>query len=602
MSQRTYERIKNYGTDVPVERTVAEIEISKDLKLPAEDMLESAIGIIGKRGRGKSGAVKVLMEELVKVNLPFVAFDPVGVMWGIRSSLDGTGPGLRVLVVGGSHGDLKLDRRAGAEIAKAIVQANISCIIDFSEEPKAAYRQFVTDFAHTLFSINDTPRMVIIEEAPELVPQRMRPDLAETFEAVERLVSRGRNKGIGVTLVSQRSATINKDVLTQVDALFVFGVTSPQDRKALREWVEAKGEPDKLAQFEEGIAGLQKQEAWFWSPEAFGGQFRKVKVRNFETFHPDKTHLRRMGLLEKKPMTVEIQPIIQKLGAQLDRLSKEKTDIAQMPRLQSKIQQLEKELEKAKAQTTETSPVDMRKAISEATKPLHDEISQLKGELRASQSLVSRFKRAANTIADVMADASVDSRPVTRLVEVSHPRPPVIRPVVEIRRPKPISVDSEANDSMRSGERRVLEVIASRFPLTLTRAQLGTLSGFTPSGGTYNTYFGDLKRRGLVSEDHQGNVQATQEGMVFLGEIAPAPTTHDEILAMWKRNLRAGEGRMLQEIVAVYPDPISKEELAEKTDYTFTGGTFNTYLGILRRNGLVRIDGNEITATEVLFP
>lgn len=574
------------------------IEISRDLKLPAEDLLESAIGIIGKRGRGKSGAVKVFMEELVKANLPFIAFDPVGVMWGIKSSLDGTGPGLPVLVVGGSHGDLRLDRRAGAEIAKAVVEANVSCIIDFSEESKSAYRQFVKDFCHTLFSMNQSPRMVIIEEAPELVPQRMRPDLAETFEAVERLVSRGRNKGIGVTLVSQRSATINKDVLTQVDALFVFGLTSPQDRKALKEWVEAKGEPDKLAQFEEGIAGLQKQEAWFWSPEAFGGIFQKVRIRNFNTFHPDKTHLRRMGLLEKKPSTANIEPIIKKLGAQMERLSKEKTDTAQIPKLQTKIQRLEKELERAKAQPTKAAPMDIRKAVSEAIKPLQDEIARLKGELRKVQSLSHKVKKAIAILSDVPEVPVQHQSPEVR---VHYPKPPVVRRFVE-HRPKPVPVDSEANNSMRSGELRILQVIASKYPLTLTRAQLGTLSGFTPSGGTYNTYFGDLKRRGFVSEDRQGNVQATEPGMEYVGEVPPAPSTHDEILAMWKRNLRAGEGRMLEEIVSAYPDPITKEELAERTEYTFTGGTFNTYLGILRRNGLIRIDGSEITATEVLFP
>lgn len=281
------------------------IHISKDLALPAEDFVESCIGIIGKRGGGKSGGIKVLMEEFVKTGLPFVAFDPVGILWGIKSSLDGSSPGLPILVIGGSHGDLRLDRRAGAQTAEAIVQANISAIIDFSEEPKRAYREFVRDFCHKLFAINDVPRHVIIEEAPELVPQRLRPDMTDVFEAVERLVSRGRNKGIGVTLVSQRAATISKDVLTQIDALFIFGLTSPQDIKALTEWVQAYDQMGRLPEFQAGIAGLRPQEAWVWSPVAFkeGGIFQKIRVRNFTTFHPDKTHLRRAGLLERKPVT-----------------------------------------------------------------------------------------------------------------------------------------------------------------------------------------------------------------------------------------------------------------------------------------------------------
>ncbi len=580
------------------------LKVSSDLSLPGEDALESAIGVIGKRGRGKSGLVKVLMEEMVKVGLPFVAFDPVGVMWGIRSSLDGSGPGLPVMIVGGSHGDIRLERHTGAEVCRAIVQANISAIIDFSEESKGVYREFVKDFSHTLFSINDTPRMVIIEEAPELVPQRLRPDMGETFEAVERLVSRGRNKGIGVTLVSQRAATINKDVLTQVDALFIFGLTSPQDRKALTEWVDVWGQNRRLKEFETGIAELQKQEAWFWSPEAFGGAFKKIHIRPFETFHPDKTHLRRAGLLEKKPVTTDVSSIIQKLGTQLERLSKEKHEKATVPKLEGRIRQLEKELEKAKAQPTKATPIDLRKAVNEATKPFQDEISRMKGELRKAQSLNHKVKKAISILSDVPELPIIKEQPTHKTISAgtfNRPAAPSIRPYVE-RRPKPVIQDSDGNDSMRSGERRILETIATRHPLTLTRAQLGTLSGFTPSGGTYSTYFGDLKRRGFVTEDHQGNVCVTDEGLEFIGEVPEAPTTHEEVMGMWKRNLRAGEGAILQVVVDAYPESITKEDLAERTEFTFTGGTFNTYLGILRRNGLITINGNEIQATEVLFP
>jgi hypothetical protein len=286
------------------------IHLAEGLELPAEDLLESAIGIIGKRGRGKSGAVKVLMEQLVDVGLPFVAFDPVGIMWGIRSSFDGSGPGLPVLVIGGEHGDVPLDRKAGATVAQRIVKENVSAVIDFSDEPKAAYREFIRDFAHELFRRNDTPRLVILEEAPELVPQRVMGDRADTFEAVERLVSRGRNKGLGVVLVSQRAATINKDVLTQVDALLVMGLAAPQDRKALGDWIKAWDQENRAEEFDKGLAALKRQEGWFWSPEAFGGIFLRTRVREFRTFHPDKTHLRRMGWLKVRPVTADVAGVV----------------------------------------------------------------------------------------------------------------------------------------------------------------------------------------------------------------------------------------------------------------------------------------------------
>src|SRR3990172_4914091 len=327
------------------------------LALPAEETVEAAIGIIGKRGRGKSGAVKVLMEELVKAKLPFVMFDPVGIAWGLRSSLDGSAPsGAHVLVVGGAHGDVRLERRAGAEGARAIVQANISAIIDFSEEPKSVYREFVCDFSHEIFKVNDTSRLIIIEEAPELVPQRLRPEMTQVFEAVERLVSRGRNRGLGVVLVSQRAATINKDVLTQVDALMVFGLTSPQDRKALRDWVEAKADEGHLHQFEEGLASLERQEAWFWAPEAFGGIFRKIRVRPFTTLHPDKTHLRRAGLLKVKPVTTDVTTIVATLGTAVAKISKEKTAVVDAKRLQAQVAKLDAENARLRARPAAPTP------------------------------------------------------------------------------------------------------------------------------------------------------------------------------------------------------------------------------------------------------
>lgn len=575
------------------------LRIADNLHLPAEDLLESAIGVIGKRGRGKTGMVKVFMEELVASNLPFIALDPVGVMWGIRSSIDGKGPGLPVLIVGGSHGDVRLDRRAGAQIARAVVQANISCIIDFSEESKAAYREFVKDFAHTLFSINDTPRMVIIEEAPELVPQRMRPDMTGVFEAVERLVSRGRNKGIGVTLVSQRAATINKDVLTQIDALFVFGLTSPQDRKALVEWVQAKDDEGHLREFESGIAGLQKQEAWFWSPEAFAGQFTKVRIRDFKTFHPDKTHLRRTGLLTSKPVTTDISDTIKKLGGELDRLAKEKVSTASIPKLESKIKQLEHELEKAKAHPqTATLSEGARKAFTQAQDALKQENAALRAGLKKASSISRRVQKAIEILSGVANPGPVD---IPTPPQVTRQAQPMVYTPAPTRR---ISEQPTSSDDapMRSGERRVLETIATRYPLTLTRTQLGTLSGFTPSGGTFNTYFGDLKRRGFVTEDSSKNVVVTQEGMDYVGEVPKSPRTHEEIMAMWRRNLRAGEMRILEVLVDAYPECLSREELANSSEFTFTGGTFITYLGILKRNALITISGQEIRATEVLFP
>src|SRR5881396_3657223 len=129
----------------------------------------------------------------------------------------------------------------------------------------------------------ESPRHLFIEEAPEFVPQRTKVALtAQCKEAVERLVRLGRNRGYGCTLISQRPATVGKDVLSQCENLFVLRTTGPHDRKALSEWIQAKASDAGLEKFLGDLAGLENGHAWFWSPHWLH-TFEKIRVRPRKT-------------------------------------------------------------------------------------------------------------------------------------------------------------------------------------------------------------------------------------------------------------------------------------------------------------------------------
>src|SRR5688572_23310936 len=188
--------------------TMKMLQLGEGLKLPAEDFIERATALIAKRGKGKSGGVKVIEEELLAADLPFVVFDPVGIHWGLKSSFDGKKPsGFEVMVLGGEHGDLPFDRKAGRLVARSIAESNVSMIIDFKAQPHAAYREFVTDFCDEINGINKLPRLLIFEEAQRLIPQKVRPDQTACLDAVQRTVLEGRNVALGCILISQRAAT-----------------------------------------------------------------------------------------------------------------------------------------------------------------------------------------------------------------------------------------------------------------------------------------------------------------------------------------------------------------------------------------------------------
>ena len=255
------------------------------IKIPINAATKT-FAVLAKRGAGKTYTAAVMAEEFYKNNIPFVVFDPIDVWWGLRLDKDGKSKGLPVVVFGINHADIKLDRDMGRKIAQAIVKKNVSCVISTYGMPKVAQRHLISELAEELLNINNTPRHIFIEEAHEFVPQRVFGGLGKTFNSVSNLVVMGRNKGLGVTLINQRAATINKDVLTQIDTLLAFQNNAPQDRKALREWVEFYSAEGDFEKFIKSLPYLSKGEGWIWSPE-FMGVFEKIKIRKRETFHPD---------------------------------------------------------------------------------------------------------------------------------------------------------------------------------------------------------------------------------------------------------------------------------------------------------------------------
>ncbi|HEX2243852.1 MAG TPA: helicase HerA-like domain-containing protein [Gammaproteobacteria bacterium] len=246
--------------------------------------------ILAKRGAGKSYTGAVMAEEFYKASIPFVVFDPIDVWWGLRLSADRKGKGLPVVVFGTHNADITIDRDMGRRIAQAIVKKNVSVVISTFGMPKVAQRHLIAEFAEELLNINNTPRHIFIEEAHEFVPQRVIGGMSNVFSRVEALVTLGRNRGIGVTMLNQRAATLNKDVLTQIDTLLAFRNVAPQDRKALKEWVEKHGEEAHFNKFIESLPSLPTGEGWLWSPE-FMETFERIKIRKRETFHPDREKL-----------------------------------------------------------------------------------------------------------------------------------------------------------------------------------------------------------------------------------------------------------------------------------------------------------------------
>lgn len=437
------------------------------VKLPIESATKT-FAILAKRGAGKSYTAAVLAEEFYKVNIPFVVFDPIDVWWGLRFNKTGKGKGLPIVVFGLEHADIPLTRDMGKQIAQAVVKENVSCVISTFGMPKVAQRQLIADFAEEILNINNTPRHIFIEEAHEFVPQRVFGALGRTFSAVEALVVMGRNRGIGVTLINQRAATINKDVLTQLDTLLAFRNVAPQDRKALGEWVEAHSAEGDFEEFWKSLPSLPTGEGWIWSPE-FLNKFERIKIRERETLHPDR----------------------EKLGETFVMPRLEQADI------QDFIRKFTTGVVIGEVKATE-GPLDRDPVLSEVKVATHFETEEERKLKQQIVDLSGEHKKELEAKDIMIEDLETKLDKIRKIVGNAEESISAINPVA----PKSLDKVNMWVGKLRTGPAKIFMFLAEKYPMKFSRSQLALANGIRINTLTRNgDYLPTLKRNSLIREE-----------------------------------------------------------------------------------------------------
>lgn len=234
------------------------------MKFP-QQALNQHIAILGKTGSGKTYAAKVLVESLLAEKRQVCIVDPTGAWFGLRIGADGKSRGFDIVLLGGKHADIPLAERSGPAVARLVTEQGASIVVDTSGFSVGEYTRWFTDFAGTLYTTIRNPLHLIIDEAHYFAPQGKAPDPAagKMIHACNRLMSGGRSLGIRGMLITQRSAKLHKDSLTCADTLVAMRVIAPQDRQAIKDWIDGAGDPTQGKQILDSLAGLQRGEGCF---------------------------------------------------------------------------------------------------------------------------------------------------------------------------------------------------------------------------------------------------------------------------------------------------------------------------------------------------
>ena len=283
-----------------------------ELSLSASDSSTMTAAILAKKGSGKTYLGMVLAEEFMMspgLGVPVVIVDPTGVWYGLRSMADGSPSSFAVLTLGGAYGDLALTCKQGEQAANLVDELRPRpVIIDVSHMAPPEQHEFMADFGQKLFMLSvRSPLHLIIDEADEFAPQSLQTSRYQrrSLEVIDRIVRRGRTKGLGVTLISQRPAVINKNVLSQIDSLFLLNMVAPGDLNAVDDWLKLRVKAEQRIECLGQLANLPPGVA-FCTQSGGLAKFRKFTVRKRETFDSGRT---------PKPNEVMVTPVLAKVPA-----------------------------------------------------------------------------------------------------------------------------------------------------------------------------------------------------------------------------------------------------------------------------------------------
>jgi len=118
-----------------------------------------------------------------------------------------------------------------------------------------------------------SPGMVVIEEAHNYIPERGNGKSAST-SIIRSIAAEGRKFGMGLLVISQRPARVDKNVISQCNTQIILRVTNPNDLRAL-----SKGLEGMSSELEEDIKRLPPGTAMLVSNEIERPVIVKIRPR-----------------------------------------------------------------------------------------------------------------------------------------------------------------------------------------------------------------------------------------------------------------------------------------------------------------------------------
>lgn len=529
---------------------MSKISIGARGELDLATLIDTRLLVQANSGGGKSWLIRRLLEQS-HGKVQQIIIDLEGEFSTLREQYD--------YILAGKDGDTAAEPRSAALLAKRLLELNVSAIIDLYELSHQDRKRFVRLFLSAMVNAPKSlwhPVMVVIDEAHVFAPQT---GSSEAMEAVIDLATRGRKRGYCAVLATQRISKLHKDAVAEMNNKLIGRTGLDIDRKRAAEELGFTTKEDALS-----LRNLSPGSFYAFGP-AISDAVTEVTVGSVNTSHP------KAGdriLTNTTPPTEKIKSLLSKLA-----------DLPQEAR--------------EEAETIES----LRDQVSSLTR----ENKRFKND--RAKAIIAPFEKppVVKTVLDTTAlrkiheitSKALSEAPATQLAgkTASLPPTPITAPAAPI---------DPADIKITGGAKRMLDVLASRYPMTFTKSQLALMAKMSPRSGSYSNYLSRLRTAGYIEESDR-QISISQSGLDFLGVEPSEPQSQEELLAMWSSNLSGGARRMFDYLVSEFPRSVSRSELGEVIEMSASSGSFSNYLSRLRSNGLIKVDGSDVKASSDLF-
>jgi len=213
----------------------------RDFAIDAQELVTGRTCIIAQSGAGKSWSIAILCEQLCRYRIGFCLIDTEGEYFSLKDKFD------LIWIGADEECDYDIEKVNLKEILRESMHSGVPVIYDVSE---VAMTDKVARLAHILYEIateERQPYLLIVEEADKFIPQSK-----DSIKKIEEISRRGRKRGLGMLVATQRPAIVTKNVLSQCNNQIIGKLSIENDLKAVDLFFGSKREVEELSTLNPG--------------------------------------------------------------------------------------------------------------------------------------------------------------------------------------------------------------------------------------------------------------------------------------------------------------------------------------------------------------